>query len=46
MTVLATPLLLLWIGVRINMPIVYYIVISVLVVIDLAIAAYNAGRNK
>lgn len=45
MTFLVLPLLMIWVGVKVNMPLPFYAIIIAVMVGDLVHAAYKAGKD-
>ena len=48
MSIIALPFMLIWIGVKIDMPMVYYVVIGIVTLIDIimGIAGETNGNDK
>lgn len=45
MLIFTIPLLMIWIGVMVNMPIPYYVILTVALMVDLLHASYRAGKD-
>lgn len=44
-TMLVTPFVLIWIGIKINMPGYYYLVLALPLLADAIITGYRAGKD-
>lgn len=45
MTLLLLPFLLVWLGVMVNMPICYYVLIGLMTLFDVGVTFYEKGRK-
>lgn len=46
MAILGIPLLMIWVGVKCEMPILYYVILTAMILFDLLLMAYRAGKES